>query len=210
MEVVDLPLEALVEAIWNANQMDEATLSKLLVSIRRYGFMENLVVRPLGEGSFEVLSGNQRLRVLQQLEYPSVPCVIVDLDDVHARLLAQALNNLRGKDDLGLKAEVLRDVLEHLSEEEVLAVLPETSASLSDLATLGQHSMAEALKHWQQAQAARLRHFQAQLTQAEQDVVERVMSRIIAEVRGEQSENPNVRGRALHRLCQWYEEAHRG
>ncbi|MEN8494833.1 ParB N-terminal domain-containing protein, partial [Dehalococcoides sp. THU3] len=45
METTNLPLEILREAVWNPNQLDEKTLEKLKQSIKRYGLVENLVVR---------------------------------------------------------------------------------------------------------------------------------------------------------------------
>ena len=50
---------------------------------------------------------------------------------------------------LGLRAELVREVLERLPLEEVLSVLPETSESLQALSSLGQEDMAEYLVKWQ-------------------------------------------------------------
>ena len=91
MEVIELPVESLKEASWNANQIDEAMLQRLRSSILKYGFIQNLVVRQVA-GGYEVLSGNQRLKLLREFNISKVPCVIVDLDDAHARLLAQVLS----------------------------------------------------------------------------------------------------------------------
>ena len=112
MNVVDLPLGKLIPAPWNPNSMGAAMLDRLTASIGGYGLLIPLVVRPIRNGSrFEVLSGNQRLNVVAGLGFETVPCIIVDLDDARARLLAQALNHLHGEDDLGLRAELLRTVL---------------------------------------------------------------------------------------------------
>ena len=70
MQVVDLPLEQLQEARWNPNQMDEATLARLRESLSRYGLVQNLVVRAINRGQYEVLSGNQRLQILRELGAP--------------------------------------------------------------------------------------------------------------------------------------------
>jgi ParB family transcriptional regulator, chromosome partitioning protein len=108
MNFIDIPLDQLREASWNPNQMDGAMLERLRESLRRFDVVTNLVVRPLRGASYEVISGNQRLQVLRELGRESVPCAVVDLDDAHARLLAQALNRVQGEDDLGLRADLLR------------------------------------------------------------------------------------------------------
>ena len=72
MEVVELLIESLREAPWNANQIDAAMLQRLRSSILKYGFIQNLVVRRIDNG-YEVLSGNQRLKLLRNLIYPKFP-----------------------------------------------------------------------------------------------------------------------------------------
>jgi len=206
MEMVDLPLSELEEAPWNANTMDKKMLARLRESMRRFGLVENLVVRPKGESRYEVLSGNQRLRVLREAQAETVPCVVVVLDDARARLLAQALNHIRGEDDLGLRAELLRQVLKGVPEAEVLALLPETADSLQSLASLGQQDMAEHLQAWQQAQAARLKHLQFQFTPVQLDVVEEALGTVMPMARDAVGANPNLRGTALYLLCKSYLE----
>ena len=158
MDVVDLPLVKLREVPWNPNVMDDHMLARLRKSITQFGLIENLVVRAIGRGEYEVLSGNQRLHVLKESGTTLAPCVVVDIDDAHAHLLAQALNRIQGEDDVGLKAELVRHVLESLPEQEVLDLLPETSETLQALATLGKADLAEHLQAWEQARAARLEH----------------------------------------------------
>ena len=205
MDLVNLPISQLIEASWNPNHMGPAMLSRLRESISRFGMVGNLVVRLLPDGLYEVLSGNQRLQVLAELGYTHMPCVIVDLDDSNARLLAQALNRIEGQDDLGLKAELVRHVLESLPNNEVLSILPESTESLQALASLGVMDISEHLRAWQQAQAARLRHLTFQLTDAQLDVVEETLQRAMA--RGVQSDgSPNRRGMALAGICRNYLE----
>ncbi len=148
MQIINLQLSQLQAATWNANRMDSAALSRLRESLSRYGMVLNLVVRSQADGYYEVLSGNQRLTVLMELGYGEVPCVVVKVDDAHARLLAQALNRIQGEDDLGLKAELVREVLKTLPQEDVLSLLPETTESLQALSSLGQADMAEYLQNW--------------------------------------------------------------
>jgi ParB family transcriptional regulator, chromosome partitioning protein len=198
MNFIDIPLDQLREASWNPNQMDGAMLERLRESLRRFDVVTNLVVRPLGGASYEVISGNQRLQVLRELGRESVPCAVVDLDDANARLLAQALNRVQGEDDLGLRADLLREVLKALPQEDVLSLLPETAASLQALASLGQQDMARHLQNWQQAQSARLRHLTFQSTPDQLKVIEEALTQVIPRAREINTGNPNPRGNALY------------
>lgn len=206
MRIVEVDLSKLKPAPWNPNHMEADKLSRLKKSLQSYGLVQNLVVRPIGNNHYEVLSGNQRLSILKELKISPVPCVVVNLDDAHSRLLAQALNHIHGEDDLGMRAEVLREVLETVSEQEILALLPETSGGLAALANLSQDSIAGYLQNWEQAQAARLKHFQFQLTPNQTDIVEEALAKAIPVAKRERGDNPNIRGNALYLLCKFYLE----
>ncbi len=62
MKTVDVPMDKLREAPWNANVMDRRTGDRLRESVSRYGLVQPLVIRPVAESAYETLSGNQRLR----------------------------------------------------------------------------------------------------------------------------------------------------
>ena len=200
MDLVELPVDRLQEAPWNANVMDEAMLQRLRGSITCFGTVQNLVVRPSGNGCHEVLSGNQRLRVMREIGMTAAPCVVVDLEDAQARLLAQALNRIQGVDDLGLKAELVREILSAIPQSEVVALLPESAESLQALASLGETDLAQHLQVWQKAQAAKLHHFTAQLTKNQIEVVEEAMARVMAGPTNH-GDSPNRRGNALYQIC---------
>ena len=203
METIEISLSKLREAPWNPNRIDPRITSRLRESLTRFGMIQNLVVRPMDDGSYEVLSGNQRLNVLREAGAAKVPCVVVDLDDAEAKLLAQALNRIHGEDDLGLKAELVRDVLGSLPREKVLSLLPETAATLDALAALGQEDLAEHLQAWERARAVRLKHVTFQVTGRQQEVVEEAMERAMEGAIGDDF-SPNRKGNALHRICQDY------
>jgi ParB family chromosome partitioning protein len=203
MDLVQLSLERIIESSWNPNQMDDATHIRLKRSIQRFGLVVPLVVRLANDGNYETLGGAQRLSVLRELGIDSAPCVIVETDDANARLLAQALNRIQGQDDLGLKAELLKEVLEKFSQEEVLVLLPETTLSLQGFAALGQQDMAAYLQNWQQAQSARLKHLTFQSTPCQLEVIEEALARVMPQVKTDPT-NPNPRGNALYLLCKCY------
>jgi ParB-like chromosome segregation protein Spo0J len=129
------PIEKLRRAEWNPNRVAGPTLEKLRRSIADFGFVENLVARPYpGEpDALEVLSGNHRLELLRELGVKSVPVVVIDVDDAHARLLAQTLNRTRGRDDPLAYQELLETIASVLPHDEIVAVIPETHRSLQDV-----------------------------------------------------------------------------
>jgi ParB family chromosome partitioning protein len=211
MDLVQLALERIVTPSWNPNQMDPAMRERLRNSVIRFGLLVPLVVRLLINGRFETVGGAHRFLVLRELGYQTAPCVVVQADDIEARLLSQCLNRIAGDDDLGLKAELVKQVLAQLSPEEVLKLLPETAESLRAMAALGQDDLAQYLVNWQQAQSARLKHltFQSLPTQAE--VIEAALARFLPQARqGAGNNNPNVRGVALYLLCQEFLESKGG
>ena len=112
MEIVDLPLSSIQPGAWNPNEMNEAMLAHLRSSIQRFGLVVPLVVRPLGSRQYESIGGAQRLAILKELGLSEASCVVVTADDAEARLLGQALNHIAGSDNLGLRAQVLREILE--------------------------------------------------------------------------------------------------
>ncbi len=202
MNVVDLPIVSLVHAPFNPNEMDSAMEDRLLASVRRFGVVENLVVRPIGDGRYEVLAGNQRLRALQSDGAETAPCVVADVDDTDARLLAQAMNAIQGEDDPAAKASLLRELLRHMSAEEVMALLPESAEALSSLSELGSIGLDVHLAGWETRRRAKLRHMTFQLTPEQLVVVKSALDRVPADLPvGDTGGNPNAKGNALFYLC---------
>ena len=206
MRIVDLPMSKITEAPWNPNAMDRPMLERLKESINRFGVVVPLVVRPMGDDLYETVGGAQRLSVLRELGMQSAPCVVVEADDLNARLLAQVLNRVQGEDDLGVKAQLLREILQQTPDAEVLALLPETAQSLRALAALGQEDMAAYLQAYQRAQSARLKHLTFQFTPSQVEVVEEALAQVRPRARDTPGGNPNPRGNALHLLCEHYLE----
>ncbi|MFC1917229.1 ParB/RepB/Spo0J family partition protein [Chloroflexota bacterium] len=206
MKITELPINQLIEAPWNPNQMDEVTLNRLKESLSRYGLVNPLVVRPTENAHYEVLSGNQRLKVIQEIGLKLVPCVIVKLDDEEAMLLAQALNGLRGEDDLAMKGTLLNRILKTIPEADVLSLLPETADSLRSLSSFTEIDLARHLEAWDKAQVARLKHMQLQFTPRQLELVEEAVSRILPKAKDETFGNPNNRGNAVFLLCKFYIE----
>ena len=203
MEVVDLDIVTVMVGNWNANAMDAQMRSRLSRSIQRFGLVVPVVVRRLGDGTYETIGGAQRLEVLREIGAVIVPSVVVEADDIDARLLSQALNHIAGEDDLGLRAEVIRYLLDAVPQDELQGILPDSADELRALASMGETDLAEHLEAWQRAQAARLRHLQLQLTESQLEVVEEALEHAMAGS-GANDGNPNRRGNAMVAICRAY------
>ena len=208
MRVIDLPIASIRPADWNPNRMDEGMRGRLRASIERFGIIVPLVVRAISGGVHEIIGGEQRFSALSETKAATVPCVVVSADDAEARLLAQALNHIAGTEDIGLRAEVLRSILESIPQAEILALLPETAENLKQSVSVGEEDLSEHLRAWNQAQSARLKHMTFQLTEEQLAVVNRALERSMAHATaaGDGVGNPSQRGNALYHLSRAYLE----
>jgi len=201
VEVVELKVSIIQEPSWNPNAMDDDMISHLCHSIQRYGFLVPLVVRAMGNGRFETVGGAQRLAVIKSLGFEHAPCVVVTADGTEALLLSQALNRIQGEDNIGLRAELVREVLKDLPESDILDLLPESTHSLNAMVTLGEENIADHLQAWDKTQAAKLKHLLFRLLPFQVEVIEEALARVIPQAKMSETDSPNMRGTALYLLC---------
>jgi ParB family chromosome partitioning protein len=104
-------------------RFDDETIAALAASIREVGILQPLVVRRAGDGRYELIAGERRLRAAKAAGLASVPIVLRDSED--SDLLREALiENIHREDlnpieqaeafkallgELGLKQEELAD-----------------------------------------------------------------------------------------------------
>lgn len=62
----------------------DAQMGELTESIRHYGILNPLIVRPLPEGVYEIISGHRRKYAAKQLGYRKVPVIIRMMSDEEA------------------------------------------------------------------------------------------------------------------------------
>jgi ParB family chromosome partitioning protein len=83
----------------------------LVASVRAHGIIEPLVVRPLGDGRYEIVAGERRYQAALEAGLTEVPVVVREADDQEAFALAMAENTVRKDLD---PLEVVEGVLEGL------------------------------------------------------------------------------------------------
>ena len=79
---------------------------KLKRSIEQFGNVEPIV---WNQRTGNVVGGHQRLKVLTDMGYTTVPCSIVDLDEAEEKLLNIALNKIKGQWDHDKLEAILKD-----------------------------------------------------------------------------------------------------
>jgi ParB-like chromosome segregation protein Spo0J len=131
LTVTEIPVDKLTPNPWNPNRMSDELRAKLKVYIQREGFVEPLVVRPLGE-DYQILGGFHRWQIAQELGYHSVPCVVVELDDRRAKILSVNLNEMKGQSLPSLLGVLVHDLSRDLSLDDLETQLPYTLDELKD------------------------------------------------------------------------------
>ena len=218
MTVVDLPLERIAAAPWNSNRMDEPMRTRLAASLGRYGLVQPILVRRVGD-RFETVAGAQRLGVLRENGEVTAPCVVLDdLSDADARILSVALNRIGGSDDPNALGAIAREALAVLPAEVVQTLLPQSLAhlqALSDLPRIAAEApqrMAEQLaaagRTWEAAKDLAFDRVSFAFTSEQRTAVDRAVEEALPRVVGD---DPNRRGAALALICaEWAAGRRRG
>jgi ParB family chromosome partitioning protein len=102
---------------------DEAEIADLADSIRTHGILQPLVVRKRGDGEFELIAGERRLRAALAADWKQVPVLIREVDDRQMAELA-IVENVQRKDLNAIeKAESFQRYIEtyRCTQEELAA-----------------------------------------------------------------------------------------
>jgi ParB family transcriptional regulator, chromosome partitioning protein len=76
---------------------DPKRLEQLVASVKEFGILEPLLVRPAEQGGYELVAGERRLRAAKVIGLTQVPVIIRDLDGQQAKQVA-LMENLQRED----------------------------------------------------------------------------------------------------------------
>ena len=79
---------------------------KLLRSVEEFGYVEPII---WNERTGNIVAGHQRYKVLKQLGFTEIDCVIVALDEQREKALNIAMNKISGEFDIPLLADLMQD-----------------------------------------------------------------------------------------------------
>lgn len=109
-------------------------LEELAASIQQHGILQPLTVRRLEDRSYELISGERRLRAAKLARLDSVPCILLKADDMESSLLA-LIENLQRRDldfvDEALALEQLISTF-HLSQEEAARRIGKSQSAVAN------------------------------------------------------------------------------
>jgi len=119
-------IEKLIKADWNYKQDDPEILEKLKANIKRNSMIENLIIRELETGFYEVVNGNHRLQALQELAWKA-EIMVYNLGKIslqHAERIAIETNQTRFNQDDVLLAGIIKEISAEFDIDDLVATMP--------------------------------------------------------------------------------------
>ncbi len=84
----------------------DAEFEKIKNSITEFGYCEPIIVNT----DMTIIGGHQRAKVLKELGYDEIDCVVIDIDKTKEKALNIALNKITGEWDMSALAKLLDDL----------------------------------------------------------------------------------------------------
>ncbi|MFM5425032.1 ParB/RepB/Spo0J family partition protein [Aeromonas veronii] len=140
-ELRKLPVEWLQSGKYQPRKdMSQDALEELANSIRAQGVIQPIVVRLLGEQSFEIIAGERRWRASQLARLEVVPCIVKDVPDEAAVAIA-LIENIQREDLNAIEEAVaLQRLLTEfeLTHQQVAEAVGKSRTTVTNLLRLNQ------------------------------------------------------------------------
>ena len=96
MNIKKINIDKLKASMYNPRKdltEKDVEYKKIKRSIKEFGYIDPIIVNK----DLTVIGGHQRLKVLKDLEYKEIDCVVTDVDKVREKALNIALNKISGE-----------------------------------------------------------------------------------------------------------------
>ena len=100
MKIEQIKASKLKPATYNPRQISTKQYKDLKNSITKFGLVDPIIVNK----DFTVIGGHQRLKVLNEMQTDTIPCVVLDLSKEKERELNVRLNKNTGDFDIDILA----------------------------------------------------------------------------------------------------------
>lgn len=129
-----LPIDKLVKADWNYKTDNSVLKEKLKNNIKRNGQIENIIVRELNTGFYEIINGNHRYDALVELGITEV--VVYDFGNISlsaAQRIAIETNETRFETDAQKLSQLLQELSIEFSNEDLMDTMPFDETEFNNL-----------------------------------------------------------------------------
>jgi len=113
LKIKKLSMSELINAEYNPRKdlkENDPEYQKIKKSIDEFGYVEPIIVNENCENNkYRIIGGHQRVKVLNDLGYTDIDCVVVGLDETKEKALNVALNKISGEWDNQKLYEILKD-----------------------------------------------------------------------------------------------------
>lgn len=141
---VTIPTSQLVKAGWNYKLENDELAVKLTENIKRNGQIENIIVRQLDSGFFEVVNGNHRYDVLSALDYKDVYCYnLGKITQSQAMRIAIETNETKFASDQQQLSLRMKELTDEFGPEDLLSSMPFNEDELKAMLTLEDFNYAD-------------------------------------------------------------------
>ena len=126
------------EIVRNPNQprryFDPEAIATLAESIRQYGVLNPLTVRRTGNGGYELVAGERRLRAARVAGLTDVPCLLINADGEDSSVIALVENLQRRDLDFFEEANGFKRLIEQfgLTQEEAARKVGKTQSAVAN------------------------------------------------------------------------------
>jgi len=181
---------------------DPDSLRELADSIAAQGVVQPIVVRPIGEGRYEIIAGERRWRASQQAGLSEIPAVVRDVSD-QAAMAMGLIENIQREDLNPLEeATALHRLLNEfeLTHQQIAQAVGKSRTTVTNLLRLLE--LNEDVKNLVEARKIEMGHARALLglqAQAQSDAAKEVVKkglsvreteRLVRRLQGEASDDP--------------------
>lgn len=92
-------------------KVNDKNIEKLSESIKKYGLLQPIKIRPEKYGLYEIISGNRRFAALKLAGIRNVACIISDIDERESKMVGFIENHFTEKPDFLEESEKIKDLI---------------------------------------------------------------------------------------------------
>ena len=131
----EIPVEKIVPNKYQPRrEFTTEKIKELAESIKQNGLLQSITVRDIGDGFYELIAGERRLRAIKYLQYPTTKAIVKELTDEQMATLALIENIQREELTPIEEAHAYQELLSinKLTQDELAKSLGKTQATVAN------------------------------------------------------------------------------